>query len=259
MNILLNEIFSKKIAGEGPLNFVLIHNVGGSHKMFSHQVEMLLRHGSVVLLDLPGHGSSVPRNQNSINHSSDIIEEICKYYVLDNVWLVGLNNGASIAINIDHMQHLTLSGMILIDPPLFMNPQLRSSLETFISSIDPKSYESYTEGLVSDLLANTNKAEKIIAHKECRRADLDSLKQAYRSLLDWDYDAKGVVSSISIPTLCILTDGELCSYDIVKQAAPQFIFGKVVGSKCWATLDAPEQVNAMIERFLAVNNKPKFE
>jgi hypothetical protein len=30
-------------------------------------------------------------------------------------------------------------------------------------------------------------------------------------------------------------------------------------SKCWATLEVPEQVNAMIERFLIFHNKPKSD
>ena len=256
---MLNQIFSKKIAGQGPMNFILIHNAGGSNNMFTYQVDMLLKHGNVVLIDLPGHGASAVSNQNSINHSSELIHEICTYYGLDNIWLIGLNIGANIAINTAHTQHLTLSGMILIDPPLLMNPQLRSKLEEFISSVESKSYDSYAEELVNDLLANTNKAEKIIALKEFRRADLDSLKQVYRSLLDWDHDAKDIVSSISISTLCILTDEVLCSYEMVKQAAPQFILGKVIESKCWATLEVPEQVNAMIERFLIIHNKAKSD
>lgn len=34
--------------------------------------------------------------------------------------------------------------------------------------------------------------------------------------------------------------------------ASYFEIGKVVGSKCWATLEVPEQVNAMIARFVKI-------
>jgi hypothetical protein len=149
--------------------------------------------------------------------------------------------------------------MVLIDPPLLMSPQLRSKLEGFISSVESKFFDSYAEILVNDLLENANKAEKIIALKEFRRADIDSLKQAYRSLLDWDHEVKGMLSTISISTLCVLTNETLCNYEVVKQAAPQFTLGKVIESKCWATLEVPEQLNSMIERFLIVHNKPKSD
>ena len=38
INISLDQIFSKKIAGQGPMNFILIHNAGGSNNMFTYQV-----------------------------------------------------------------------------------------------------------------------------------------------------------------------------------------------------------------------------
>ena len=38
--------------------------------------------------------------------------------------------------------------------------------------------------------------------------------------------------------------------------ASQFEIGKVVGSKCWATLEVPEQVNAMMARFLQIHADP---
>jgi hypothetical protein len=39
----------------------------------------------------------------------------------------------------------------------------------------------------------------------------------------------------------------------MRREAPQFEIGKVVGSKCWATLEVPEQLNAMITRFLKIH------
>jgi hypothetical protein len=70
------------------------------------------------------------------------------------------------------------------------------------------------------------------------------------------HDSEANASHISCPTLCILTDEHHCSYEKMKHQAPHFEIGKVVGSKCWATLEAPEQVNAMIQRFLHTKKYP---
>ena len=88
-----------------------------------------------------------------------------------------------------------------------------------------------------------------------KKVDRKTLNEVYHSLLEWDNDSENIVSSLSLPSLCILTDENLCSYDEIKRIAPQFILGKVIGSKCWATLEAPEQVNAMIERFLVTQKR----
>src|SRR3989344_2976299 len=37
----MNELFFEKIKGAGPLNFILIHNAGGSHQFFIHQIDTL--------------------------------------------------------------------------------------------------------------------------------------------------------------------------------------------------------------------------
>ena len=73
----------------------------------------------------------------------------------------------------------------------------------------------------------------------------------FNSLLEWDKkDAKKQIKDINCPTLCILTDEHHCSYQRIKQENSNLEIGKVICSKCWATLEAPDQVNSMIKRFL---------
>ena len=87
----MNKIFFEKINGEGLLNFVLIHNAGGNHKFFTHQIDILKKKGDVILLDLPGHSSSAPALNNSIDASSKVVYDLCQELALKNVCLIGLN------------------------------------------------------------------------------------------------------------------------------------------------------------------------
>ena len=254
---MLNNVFSKKVVGQGPLNFILIHNAGGSHNMFTHQVEMLLTYGNVILLDLPGHGSSASNNQNSITHSSELIHEICKYYALDNIWLIGLNNGANIAINTAHIGQIKPCGMVLIDPPLFLSNDFTQEIGLFINKLTGPSYEEFINLLVEDLLVNSTQTNKNIALESFMKVDKRCLKEMFQSLIEWDKCSKSILPSINISTLCLLTDEHHCTFDSIKKVAPKFTLGKVIESKCWATLEVPEQINAMIERFLVVHNKTK--
>lgn len=58
---------------------------------------------------------------------------------------------------------------------------------------------------------------------------------------------------INLNTLTILTDEHHCSYRKLTSIKNNMItLAKVVGSKCWATLEVPEQINAMISRFLSI-------
>ena len=254
--MLSNKIYSKKIDGHGPYNFILIHNAGGSHKMFSHQIEMLIKHGSVVLLDLPGHGLSEACDNNGIRESSELIKKLCVHYSLDEIWLVGLNNGANIAIDIAHQRCMELSGMILIDPALFLDDNFINEIHLFIDKLKKSSYDEFIHILVTDLLVNSDQVNRDIASEAFMKVDKTCLKNMFLSLIEWDKSSKSILPSIDIPTLHILTDEHHCTFEMIKKIAPQFSLGKVIGSKCWATLEVPEQVNAMIERFLVMNKAP---
>ena len=125
------DLYIKTIAGKGKFNFILIHNTGGNHNMFSDQVDCLLEHSNVILLDLPGHGKSSAEKNYTIQDSSLLISTICHDYALDNICIIGLNNGANIAINTAYQHQLPLVKMILIDPPLFLETPFINEINFF--------------------------------------------------------------------------------------------------------------------------------
>jgi pimeloyl-ACP methyl ester carboxylesterase len=248
-------MFVEKLSGHGDLNFVLIHNAGGSHQFFTHQVAMLKKHGDVLCLDLPGHGESGSAQHGGIEETSVLISEICREQALSNVCLIGLNNGGNIALDIASKALVPVERLVLIDPPLFMDEKFVGEVEDFINTLNQVDCEPFIKGLVDALFVQTSKANKQIAFDAFNSADKPSLQAMFRSLIKWDVSAATVLQKINCPTLSILTDEHHCRYQQLKQAAPSFELAKVNGSKCWATLEVPEQVNAMIERFLVIGNE----
>lgn len=249
---LKEDIYIKRIAGQGVFNFILIHNAGGCHRMFTYQIDTLLRYGDVILFDLPGHGESKPIKDNGIQHSSKLIARISQFYSLDNIWLIGLNNGANIALNTLQNNLIEISGMILIDPPLFMDKEFVSEIKTFILKLKDDAYEDFIHSMVTELLEDSSQEKRDIAYKAFMSVDRNALKEMFLSLLAWDKDSKRILAATKTPSLCILTNEHHCTFEAIKKVAPNFTLGKVIGSKCWATLEVPKQVNAMIERYLSL-------
>jgi pimeloyl-ACP methyl ester carboxylesterase len=70
-----------------------------------------------------------------------------------------------------------------------------------------------------------------------------------------DYDPTEAAKGISVPSLYIAADEAQPRSDMPRlyELAPQMLYGKTVGSGHFCQLEVPEQVNAMIERFLAVS------
>lgn len=245
------EIFVEKLSGSGNLNFVLIHNAGLNHHFFTHQIEMLRKFGTVIQLDLPGSGKSETISSYKMNDLSSLVAQICKKLSLQNICLIGLNNGANIALDSALNQALPITRMVLIDPPIFMDKSFVGEINAYIKSLEGGEFNHQAvTALVDALFLNTDSRNKEIAKDAFNGVDKKALQEIFRGLLEWDAKSKGLLKKISCPTLCILTDEHHCSYEKMRLEAPQFEIGKVVGSKCWATLEVPEQVNAMIARFL---------
>jgi pimeloyl-ACP methyl ester carboxylesterase len=256
MNIDGIEIFVEKLPGTGNLNFVLIHNAGSDHHFFTHQLKMLRQFGDVIQLDLPGSGKSHPVSSYKMSDLSSFIAKICKKMSLKNICLIGLNNGANISIDTALHQSLEIQRLILIDPPIFMDKPFISEIDSFIQKLEKgECNQQFVDTLVDALFLNTDPSNKQIAANAFNNVDKKSLSGIFKGLLEWDAKSAGILKKITCPTLCILTDEHHCSYEKMHREAPQFEIGKVVGSKCWATLEVPEQVNAMISRFLKIHAK----
>jgi pimeloyl-ACP methyl ester carboxylesterase len=244
------EIFVETVPGRGDLHFVLIHNAGGDHRFFIHQVEMLKKYGHVTKIDLPGHGASSSIPNCDIETLSGFIIEICKKLTLKNICLIGLNNGANVAIDVAAKNILPLRFSVLIDPPIFMDAHFITEIESFIEALEASDATQFIEALADNLFVRTEEKNREIARRAFLNADKKSLQTIFHSLIIWDRSSSLIVEKVSCKTLCIITDEHHCSYQRLKEHKPQFEIGKVIGSKCWATLEVPEQINAMIERFL---------
>ena len=254
MNIDGTEIFVEKLPGAGNSNFVLIHNAGSDHRFFIHQIEMLRKIGNVVQMDLPGSGKSHPIPSYGMRDLSSLIATICRKLSLKNICLIGLNNGANIAIDTALNQSLPIQRLILIDPPIFMGKSFVGEINSYIENLEKAEYDrEFVASLVDALFLSTESSNKEIAASAFNGANKKSLSGMFKGLLEWDAKSAGILKKIDCPTLCILTDEHHCSYEKMRREAPQFEIGKVVGSKCWATLEVPEQVNAMIARFLKIH------
>jgi pimeloyl-ACP methyl ester carboxylesterase len=247
------EIFIENLQGKGNINFILLHNAGGSHYFFTHQIELLKKYGNVIWLDLPGHSKSTGISSYQMNDLSSLVNQLCENLALKNICLIGLNNGADIVIDIVLNYSLPIKSIILIDPPLFMEKLFVAEINEFIEQLKRADNHNFVTSLVDSLFIKTDKRNKEIAREAFNKVDKKALQSIFKGLIEWDTQTMGKLNKISYPTLCILTDEHHCTYSKLRQEAPQFEIGKVIGSKCWATLEVPDQVNAMIERFLMLN------
>jgi hypothetical protein len=117
-----------------------------------------------------------------------------------------------------------------------------AEINNFINRLGQEDYCEFVISLVDALFISTDNKNKEIAIQAFNNVDKKALQDMFKSLSEWDAQLVGKLKNIVYSTLCILTDEHHCTYDNLRREAPQFELGKVVGSKCWATLEVPEQV-----------------
>lgn len=254
MQIFGSDIYVETHPGKGNKNFLLIHNAGSDHRFFKNQIESLKPFGQVTLFDLPGSGKSHPVASYKMNDLAALTLQICEQLSLKNLSLIGLNNGANIAIQAALQKTVPIEKLILIDPPIFLSPSFTKEIQAYIQSLENAQFDApFVTSFVDSLFLQAETSTKEIAINAFNQVDKKALQALFQGLLDWDAHSSGLLKKIQQPTLCILTDEHHCSFEKMQREAPHFEIGKVIGSKCWATLEVPEQINAMITRFLKIH------
>lgn len=254
----MNIITTKQIklacftAGHGPQDFILIHNAGGNHQFMNKQFDYFAKLGRVFSLDLRGHGESDKpvQAQYTVQSLAEDIIELCQEYHIESAVIIGLNYGAVIAIELAATTTKLVSHLVLIDPPILMEPWVKSLIEEHIQDLKNPNIEDFASTLVNSVLFNTDSANKIMATRSFETVSKPALASIYENLLHWDKTSTDKLKRCTCPMLHIQSSQSFCPEERLKNICPQTLTGKVVASGHWATLETPDQVNSMISRFL---------
>ena len=71
-----------------------------------------------------------------------------------------------------------------------------------------------------------------------------------------EFDGSAALRGATVPVLSIGSAGPANSAADLRQACPAITIGQTVGAGHFIQLEVPDQVNAMIERFLAITDLP---
>jgi pimeloyl-ACP methyl ester carboxylesterase len=75
---------------------LFVHGVGISSALWRHVIEALADRSRCVAIDLPVHGGSAPRDEQSVSAMAEMVAELCDRLGLGQVDLVGNDTGGAI-------------------------------------------------------------------------------------------------------------------------------------------------------------------
>lgn len=247
-----------EIKGCGHLTFLFIHNTGGDHRLFILQLDYFSQLGQVVIPDLRGHGKSdKPKKSYSIEIYSDDLICLCKELRLQNVIAIGSSTGGNIALNLACTHPEFIKASIMIDCAMFLNTQARKKIREYQQNMRKENISLILEEILNDSCLPTDQY-KTLMREAYLNVPAYVWEKSFASLLKWDRKNTQRLSHCKLPVLYIQAcspyndRSQLANLDKFYQYFPALMTGKIVGSGHYPSLEASDQINAMIVKFLKI-------
>jgi pimeloyl-ACP methyl ester carboxylesterase len=244
------------VRADGPLRpIVFVHGWCCDHTYFAPQFEHFAGLGhTVVAVDLRGHGESdKPEQAYSMGVFADDLAWLSGELGLERPIFVGHSMGGVAIFELGIRRPEVPAGIVMIDSPVVRPAASRANMPAFLEALKGPDYRAALTAYVeAALFLPTDDAER-------RTGILDRMPGTARHVMIGafeglrDFDPAEAAGHVSVPSLYIAADDRPLS-DMPRffELAPDMLFGQTVGSGHFCQLEVPDQVNAMVARFLAV-------
>jgi pimeloyl-ACP methyl ester carboxylesterase len=235
---------------------VLIHGAGGNHLYWPAEVRRLSGH-RVFALDLPGHGKSGGRGQQSVYAYARQVLDWLQGLGMSEAIFIGHSLGSAIALTLavlypDHVTGLALLGAAA---------HLRVRPDILADSVNPTTFHKAVDTIIGAAFSSSADPRLVeLAGKRMAETRPSVLYGDFAGCNDFDLTER--VNEISKPTLVICGSEDqltpLRNSQFLAGAIPNAQLEVIPDAGHMVMLEKPKEVVAILERFLAKFNPPKI-
>ena len=240
-------------AGSGAQTLVLVHCLGGDHSFMARQFEHFRASYRVVSLDLRGHGDSDRKNQQyTIPGFADDVSWLCKQLGITRPILVGHSLGGSIVLELAaHHRELEAAGIVILEGLTVTPPQLLDSFRPFLAGIRTPAFTQVMRQFAAQLFGpHFDPVEKAWRIERMAENSQQLMVSALEGVLS--FDSATAAAACEVPVLYLSSGPWYTDVSRFKELCPQLVTAQTVGAGHNFQLEIPEQVNPIIDRFIAV-------
>lgn len=240
------------LTGSGEQNYVLLHGTGANHKQLAPQIDYFSRKGRVLAIDHRGHGDSdKPESEYTIEQFSQDVAFVCQELDFRSPIIIGASMGGNIAVEIAAQYPNLPSAIALLDSSLLYPDEFLPVLSEYRDKLGKADQYVDTVKMIADnSCLSTDKCKSEI-EAMLLQTPQHVWQSAFVNMLMWDEKfVKQRIKSIKIPLLYVEAHTRLVDLELLQSLYPDLVYGKVVGAGHLISLEAPEQVNPMVDRFI---------
>lgn len=241
-------------AGTGEPAVVLVHGWGfGNPSVFVPQFEHLAARRRVLKLDLPGHGRSDPPPPGfGWKDCEAAVVATLDAAGVDRAIVCGHSFGGRMAVEIAGAYPSRVAGIALLDPVILFPEAVRQpALTGLVPALSTEHWQQALEGYFSRLFSPYDPPEL----KARVLAELGQVRPEMAALIMQEgmaTDGSESLARVRCPLLVVMAPQSPVDVERLRDLQPEALIGRVVGSGHSLTLAVPEQVNAMLDRFLEI-------
>lgn len=238
-------------AGIGTPAVVFIHGAFGNRRHYVAQLEHLRGRCRVLAPDLRGHGESeAPSGPFGLREAAEDVLAVCDAAGVGRVVLCG--HSWPVALQVAAMRPEIVAGVVLLDGAvLFPEPMRAQTLSNFVPGLEgpgwAEAMRQYFGGRAFS--AFDSQALKTRLLDAIGEAPPQFAAQMMRDVMSSDWAPQ--LTSGNFPLLYIHANVPV-DLERLRQLRPDALIGVVAGAGHWMMLEVPDQVNAMLDRFLHI-------
>jgi pimeloyl-ACP methyl ester carboxylesterase len=231
---------------------VLVHGWTCYHGHFALQFAYFAPSRRVVSVDLRGHGASDVTGPFAIETFAEDVAWLCGALELQRPVVIGHSMGGMIAVQVAATHPELVRAAVALDSPFAPAGTFADALAPFMAALDRPDHVAARREFLRVMFGPHDDPARAAEVTEAMLATpIEVAAEAEASIVGWDGEA--ALRACTVPVLTVSANpGAVTDVSRLARDCPHVMMGQTVGAGHFIQLEVPDQVNAMLERFLRI-------